>query len=142
HVVDAAREDAAVVHGHADLGAKLRVGIVGHVRMREGGGPGQQRLDARVEMRVTLEIRNTHHAVEQGAGDHVLHAELGLERRLWGMISNFAASSARMPSCWRSASIMAIAGWVLPQQGNCLRPMVLPVTSSGSAQWSKILSAS
>ena len=62
--------------------------------------------------------------------------------RLCGMISIFAASSARMPSCCRSASIMAIAGWVLPQQGNCLRPMVLPVTSSGSAQWSKILSAS
>src|ERR1700736_1244140 len=50
--------------------------------MREGGGPGQQRLDARVEMRVTLEIGNAHRAVEQGAGDRVLHAELGLERRL------------------------------------------------------------
>src|SRR6516162_7694235 len=50
--------------------------------MREGGGPGQQRLDAPVEMRVALEIRNAHRAVEQGAGDRVLHAELGLERSL------------------------------------------------------------
>ena len=121
--------------------------------MREGGGPGQKRADARIEMRVALEIGNAHRAVEQGAGDCILHAELSLERRLRAGIVGmrraatvghdlvFATSSARIPSSWRSASIMAMAGWVLPQQGKCLRPMVLPVISSGSAQCSKILSA-
>src|SRR6516162_6327742 len=67
--------------------------------MREGGGPGQQRLDAPVEMRVALEIRNAHRASSRARATAYCTLNLawsgvcglGLSvcgrRRLCGMIS-------------------------------------------------------
>ncbi len=51
-----------------------------------------------------------------------------------------STASAFTPSSRTSASIMAMAGWVEPQQGNCLRPFSADSISQGEPQFSNMRS--